>query len=128
MNSKILNFSRFLSSHSNGHHNRYGNHDKKCLGKKEDDAGLSNLYKLSTDPRFTPISYFLRKSASTTVIMFFLIKTHASFGWSYTSRLQSFFSSCILTSLLEIFRNHPRPFQLPWTFKGHNPIPPAKTG
>jgi exopolysaccharide biosynthesis polyprenyl glycosylphosphotransferase len=60
---EIFTFLKFRSMYTNSDHNRHKDYIKKLIKEGKDDANAPGVYKLSNDPRITPLGGFLRKTS-----------------------------------------------------------------
>ena len=63
LNGKTFTFLKFRSMYTNSDHNRHKDYIKKLIKDGKHDANAPGVYKLSNDPRITPIGGFLRKTS-----------------------------------------------------------------
>jgi exopolysaccharide biosynthesis polyprenyl glycosylphosphotransferase len=63
LNGKTFTFLKFRSMYTNSDHNRHKDYIKKLIKEGKDDANAPGVYKLSNDPRITPLGGFLRKTS-----------------------------------------------------------------
>jgi len=63
LNGKIFTFLKFRSMYANSDHSRHKEYISKFIGEGKDNRDTPGLYKLSNDPRITPIGQFLRKTS-----------------------------------------------------------------
>jgi exopolysaccharide biosynthesis polyprenyl glycosylphosphotransferase len=63
LNGETFTFLKFRSMYTNSDHNRHKDYIKKFISEGEDNGNLPGVFKLSNDPRITPIGNFLRKTS-----------------------------------------------------------------
>jgi exopolysaccharide biosynthesis polyprenyl glycosylphosphotransferase len=63
LNGKIFTFLKFRSMYTNSDHTRHKDYITKFIGEGKDNGNTPGVYKLSNDPRITPIGGFLRKTS-----------------------------------------------------------------
>ena len=63
LNGEIFTFLKFRSMYTNSDHNRHKDYIKKLIKEGKDDTNAPGVYKLSNDPRITPLGSFLRKTS-----------------------------------------------------------------
>jgi exopolysaccharide biosynthesis polyprenyl glycosylphosphotransferase len=63
LNGETFTFLKFRSMYTNSDHNRHKDYIKKLIKEGKDDANAPGVYKLSNDPRITPLGGFLRKTS-----------------------------------------------------------------
>ncbi|MEN6321036.1 MAG: sugar transferase [Syntrophaceae bacterium] len=63
LNGKIFTFLKFRSMYTNSDPNRHKDYIKKYIGEGKDNGNTPGVYKLSNDPRITPLGNFIRKTS-----------------------------------------------------------------
>lgn len=63
LNGETFTFLKFRSMHTNSDHTRHKDYIKKFIGEGKDNGNVPGVFKLSNDPRITPIGNFLRKTS-----------------------------------------------------------------
>ena len=63
LNGKIFTFLKFRSMYTNSDHRRHKDYITKFIGEGKDNGDTPGVYKLSNDPRITPVGGFLRKTS-----------------------------------------------------------------
>jgi len=63
LNGKIFTFLKFRSMYTNSDPNRHKDYIKKYIGEGKDNGKTPGVYKLSNDPRITPLGNFIRKTS-----------------------------------------------------------------
>ena len=63
LNGETFTFLKFRSMYTNSDHNRHKDYIKKLIKEGKDDTDAPGVYKLSNDPRTTPLGGFLRKTS-----------------------------------------------------------------
>ncbi|MGZ6191967.1 MAG: sugar transferase [Syntrophales bacterium] len=63
LNGNIFTFLKFRSMYTNSDHTRHKDYITKFIGEGKDNGNTPGVYKLSNDPRITPIGGFLRKTS-----------------------------------------------------------------
>lgn len=63
LNGETFIFLKFRSMYTNSDHNRHKDYIKKLIKDGKDDTNAPGVYKLSNDPRITPLGSFLRKTS-----------------------------------------------------------------
>jgi exopolysaccharide biosynthesis polyprenyl glycosylphosphotransferase len=63
LNGETFTFLKFRSMYTNSDHNHHKDYIKKLIKEGRDDTNAPGVYKLSNDPRITPLGSFLRKTS-----------------------------------------------------------------
>jgi len=63
LNGKIFTFLKFRSMYTDTDHRRHKDYITKFIGEGKDNGATPGVYKLTNDPRITPIGGFLRKTS-----------------------------------------------------------------
>ena len=63
LNGETFTFLKFRSMYANSDHNRHKDYIKKFIGEGKDNGNVPGVFKLSNDPRISPIGNFLRKTS-----------------------------------------------------------------
>jgi len=63
LNGETFTFLKFRSMHTKSDHNPHKDYIKKFIGEGKDNGNVPGVFKLSNDPRITPIGIFLRKTS-----------------------------------------------------------------
>ncbi|HVO66969.1 MAG TPA: sugar transferase, partial [Syntrophales bacterium] len=63
LNGETFTFLKFRSMYTNNDQTRHKDYIKKLIKEGKDDANAPGVYKLSNDPRITPVGGFLRKTS-----------------------------------------------------------------
>jgi len=63
LNGETFTFLKFRSMYTNSDQTRHKDYIKKLIKEGKDDANAPGVYKLSNDPRITPVGGFLRKTS-----------------------------------------------------------------